>query len=190
MPMRNGRPSREQRARRTSFGDFYYRTPTHARQRPVWIRFLHLSRQIYGSPFSALVALGSGGPQVLDWVDNRLDAAFSDYVGKLEAEACLAAPARQLHPANSIMISGDWACVRLSYFGSRTPIGIAIFIEDAANSLRDTASLHSLEKVLTAFLRSRLPHEDPTAPSSWAHDLSGRITAPAQVTGANKTKRG
>ena len=190
MPMRNGRPSREQRARRTSFGDFYYRTPTHARQRPVWIRFLHLSRQIYGSPFSALVALGSGGPQVLDWVDNRLDAAFSDYVAKLEAEACLATPARPLHPENSIMISGDWACVRLSYFGSRTPIGIAIFVEDAANSLRDTASLHSLEKVLTAFLHSRIPHEGPTAPSSWERDQPRRTIVPASKNGASKPKRG
>ncbi|MCA0979006.1 hypothetical protein LCM19_11580 [Qipengyuania flava] len=190
MPMRNALPSRQQRARRTSFGDFYYRTPAHARERPVWLRFLHLSRQIYGSPFSALVALGSGGPQVLDWVDNRLDGAFSDYVEKLETEVSLAPPARPLHPLNSIMISGDWICVRLSYFGSRAPIGIAVFIEDAANSLLDTASLHSLEKVLTAFLRSRLPHEDPKAPSSWPHELSGHATAPAQFTGANTTKRG
>lgn len=162
-------PSNKQRARHHSFRQFCKRVPEHARSAATWTRYLHLIRSIYTSPFAALVSVDSKGLQIIDWVDNRLDDAFPHYVYLLEAEAGLLQALRAPRPSNAVISSGEWTCIRVSFFEAAPLILIAVFSVESI----DTVALHSFEKVLSDFLASPSSHEDQRAPASWGNKVDG-----------------
>lgn len=166
--MESAGPSEKQRARQISLQNFYLRIPEHARNPATWMRYLQLVRSMYTAPFSALISLDADGIQVINWADSRLDDIFSEYVDMLEAEAGIAQALSAPRPANAAIVSGDWTCIRISFFQAAPMIAVAVFTAD----IIDTAALHSFENVLSDFLISQTDHESE-APVSWGNKGHG-----------------
>lgn len=163
--------------------------PVHSRDRAEWSRFLHLIRTAYSSSFAALVSIDDRGPAVIDWVDSRLDASFSENVARLEAEfglfAILDNTTRPLVAASV----GDWAGIRISYFARRPVIAVAVLVPDCGRNLVDTTAFYSFEKVVSAFLDLPPHHDASRAQVSWDDRLAGGGTAPCAGVDALQTKQ-
>lgn len=162
----------DQKRRLNAYRNFISRLPPHAREPEIWLRYLHLVRSAYASPFAAVFSIDDEGLLVIDWVDARLDAAFSEFVQLIEAQGDLLSYFEFIERPAPVVLVRDWACVRLSYFCQTPAIGIAVHIGQTDERAIDTTVLHSFEKVVSTCLALPERHEKQSASLPWCGALS------------------
>lgn len=157
----------EQKRRARAYRNFVSRLPPHAREAEIWMRYLHLVRSTYSSPFAAVFSVDDDGLLVIDWVDGRLDTSFSEFVPQLESQSELLGCFGSVETPTPAVLYRDWACIRLSHFCGMPAIGVAVHVAGNDDCAIDTTVLHSFEKVVSTFLELTELDGSATASLPW-----------------------